>query len=39
MTEKQKSEIVKLRAKGMTYGEIANKLGVSINTKTMAPIR
>ena len=32
MTEKQKSEIVKLRAKGMTYGDIADKLGVSINT-------
>ena len=32
MTEKQKSEIVKLRVKGMTYGDIADKLGVSINT-------
>ena len=32
MTEKQKSEIVKLRAKGMTYGDIADKLDVSINT-------
>ena len=32
MTEKQKSEIVELRAKGMTYGDISDKLGVSINT-------
>lgn len=32
MTDKQKNEIVGFRANGLTYAEIAKKLGLSINT-------
>ncbi len=32
MTDKQKTQIVKLRAAGYGYGKIAQELGISVNT-------